>query len=197
MVVIPHIKQIISGIIIHGGDVLVRVWEKDVQIAIFAQLRVVDVVDFIPSGFAIVVFIDALNHVQDSTDHKSIGSGTFVVGRIPCSLHPKCVRVQLADHNPSVVLFRGINHPKSVLVHCQIDIRLAAPTVWRRIVVVRAGNDGLTALDASAQIELDDIPRALLVEEQRAVVDDKPGAVHPMGKFVGGRGSACNEVLFA
>ena len=61
--------------------------------------------------------------------------------------------------------------------------------------VVGVGDDGLAALDARAQVKLDDVAGALLVEEQRPVVHHEARAVHTMGQLVRGGGPPGNEVL--
>ena len=80
-------------------------------------------------------------------------------------------------------------------LHRQVDVRLAAPAVRRGVVVVGVVDDGLAALDARAQVELDDVARALLVEEERAVVHHEARAVHAVRQLVGGGGPARHEVL--
>lgn len=61
--------------------------------------------------------------------------------------------------------------------------------------VVGVGDDGLAALDASAQVKFHNVASALLVEEQRAIVDDETSPVHTMGQLVSRGGTACDEVL--
>ena len=195
MVVIPHIQQVVSRVVIHCSDVLVGIGERDVDGHLLALVRVVHVVDFVPRPLVVVVFVHGLDDVQDAADHEGVGGGAFVVGGVPGALDTQRVGVELAHHDAPVVLLRGVDDPQAVLVHRQVDVRLPAPAVRRGVVVVCAGDDGLAALDARAQVELDDVARALLVEEERAIVHHEAGAVHTMGEFVGGGGTACDEVL--
>jgi len=195
VVVIPHVQQVVPGVVIHCGDVLVGIRERYADRHLLALIRVVHVVDFVPRPFVVVVLVDGLDHVQDSADHERVGRGALVVGGVPRALDAQGVGVELAHHHAPVVLLRGVDHPQPVLVHRQVDVRLAPPAVRRRVVVVGVGDDGLAALDARAQVELDDVAGALLVEEQRPVVDDEAGPVHAVRQLVGGGGTARDEVL--
>lgn len=195
VVVIPHIQQVVSRVVIHCSDVLVGIGERYVNRHLFALISVVHVVDFVPRPFIVIIFIDSFHHVQDSADHESIGGRAFVIAGVPRAFNAQGIRVELAHHDAPVVLLCCIDHPQSVLVHRQVNVRLAPPAVRRGVMVVGVGNNGLTTLDASAQVKLYNVAGALLVEEQCAIVDDKTSAIHTMWEFVGGGGTACNEVL--
>ena len=101
----------------------------------------------------------------------------------------------LADHQPPVVGLCGIDDPQAILVHGQVNVGLAAPAVRRGVVVVCPRHDGLAALDARAQVELDDVARALLVEKECAVVHDEARAVHAVRQLVRRGGPPGDEVL--
>ncbi len=62
--------------------------------------------------------------------------------------------------------------------------------------VVGVGDDGLAALDTSPQVKLDNVARALLVEEERPIVNHKACSVNTMWEFVGGGRPSGDEVFF-
>ncbi len=62
--------------------------------------------------------------------------------------------------------------------------------------VVGVGNDGLSALDTSPQVKLDDVACALLVEEECPVVDHEACSIDTMWKLVGCRRPSGDEVFF-
>ncbi|TNN84048.1 hypothetical protein EYF80_005654 [Liparis tanakae] len=70
------------------------------------------------------------DHIQYSTNHEGIGSGALVIGRVPGSLKPERVGVQLADHDHAVVLLGGIDHPQPVLVYCQVKLHNVAGALF-------------------------------------------------------------------
>lgn len=150
VVVIPHVEQVVSRVVIHCCNVLVGIGKLYVNRHLLALISVVHVVNFVPCPFVVVVFIDGFDDVQDSADHEGIGGRAFVVASFPGALDAQGVGVELAHHNASVVLLCCIDHPQSILVHRQVYVRLPPPAVWRGVVVVGVGNDGLTALDARA-----------------------------------------------
>lgn len=195
MVVIPHIQQVVSRVVIHCSYVLVGIREGYVNRHFFPLISVVHVVNLVPRAFVVIIFIDGFDNIKDSADHERIGGRALVVARVPGAFDAQGVGIELAHHDAPIVLLRCVDHPQTVLIHRQVNVRLAPPAVGRRVVVVGAGNNRLTALDARAQVKLYDVAGPLLVEEQRTVIDDKASAVHAMRQFVCGGGTACDEVL--
>lgn len=193
--VIPHVQLVVPGVVIHSGDVLVLVGEQDVGVGALAQLGVVDVVDLAPGGLALILLVGRAHHVQDAANHEGVGGRALVVRRVPGGLEAQRVRVELAHHDAAVVLLGGVDHPQAPLVHSQVDVGLAAPAVRRGVVVVGVVDNGLAAFDASAQVELDDVARALLVEEDGAVVSHEACPVHAVRQLVGGRLAAVFKVV--
>lgn len=193
--VIPHVQLVVPGVVIHSSDVLVLVGEQDVGVAALAQLGVVDVIDLAPGGLALVLLVGRSHHVQDAAHHEGVGGRALVVHRLPGRLEAERVRVELAHHHTAVILLGGIDHPQAPLVHGQVNVSLAAPAIRRGVVVVGVVDNGLAAFDASAQVELDDVSRALLVEEDGAVVGHKACPVHAVRQLVGGRLTAVFKVL--
>lgn len=193
--VIPHVQLVVPGVVIHGGDVLVLVGEQDVGEGALAQLGVVDVIDLASGRLALILLVGGSHHVQDATHHEGIGGGALVVRRIPGGLEAEGVRVELAHHDTAVILLGGVDDPQAPLVHGQVNVGLSAPAVRRGVVVVGVVDDGLAAFDASAQVELDDVSRALLVEEDGAVVGHEACPIHTMRQLVGGCLTAVFKVL--
>lgn len=122
MVIVPNVQQVVPGIVIHCGDVLVGVGEGDVQEPVFAELCVVDVVDLVSRGLVVVVLVHGLHHVEDAADHEGVGGRALVVGRVPRALDAQRVGIELADDNLAVVLLRRIDHPKAVFIDGQVDV---------------------------------------------------------------------------
>ena len=163
--VVPHIQLVVPGVVIHSGDVLVLVGERDVQCPTLPQLGVESIVDEAFSALALAVLVGRAHHVEHAAGHEGVGGGALVVGRFPAGLEAQSVGVEEAQDDLAVVLLGGVDHPEPVLISRQVDVGLATPAVGRGVVVVGAGNDGLTTLDTRPQVELDDVSRALLIEE--------------------------------
>lgn len=181
MVVIPHVQKVISWVVIHGSDVLVGIREGYVDGGLLALISVVHIVNLVPRPFIVIVFVDRFDHIEDAANHEGVGGGALVVAGVPGALDPQSVRVQLAHHDAPVVLLRCIDHPQPVFVHGEVNVRLAAPAVRRRVVVVGVSDYGLAAFDACTQVKLHNVASALFVEEKRTIVDDEARPVHPMG----------------
>ncbi len=127
--VIPHVQLVVSRVVFHSGDVLVLVGEVDVDVFTSVQFGVVHVVDEALTDFALIVFICGSDHIENPTDHKSVGGRPLIVGGLPSVLEAKGVGVELTDHHHAVVLLGGIEHPKAVFVSCQVDVCFTAPLV--------------------------------------------------------------------
>lgn len=57
-VVVPHVELVISGIVIHCGDILVLVGEGDIHILSAVQSGIVDVVDGVLACLTLIVLIN-------------------------------------------------------------------------------------------------------------------------------------------
>lgn len=87
VVVIPYVQEVVSWVVIHGSNVLVGVWEWNVDDHLLVLVSVVHVVNLVPCPFIIVIFVDGLDHVQHSADHESIGGRAFVIAGVPRALY--------------------------------------------------------------------------------------------------------------
>ncbi len=72
VVVIPHVQLVVSGVVIHSGDVLVGIREWYVHRHLLALISAVHIVNFVPCPFIVIIFVDGFDHVQNSADHESI-----------------------------------------------------------------------------------------------------------------------------
>lgn len=185
-VVVPHVELVVTRVVVHGGHELVGVGEGQADGLLAVGVGVEGVVHAVAGRLAVIVHVNGAQHVEHAAHHEGVGGRALVVAGLPRALEAQRVGVELAHHQPSAVALGGVDYPQPVLVHGQVNVGLAAPAVGRRVVVVGRVDHRLPALDARAQVVLDDVARALLVVEDGAVVDHKARAVHAVGQAVGG-----------
>ncbi len=94
-VVVPDVQLVVSGVVADGGDVLVRVGERDPHRLLVVTPRVVGVQDQVSAHLAVVVLVHGTNGVQDATCHECVRRHALLKARLPRPLKPQRVRVHL------------------------------------------------------------------------------------------------------
>lgn len=134
--VVPGEELPLSQAVVDHAVVAVLVLEGDGHGFPLAGFGVVHVVD---DGVAGRV---AGHGVQPAADHEGVGHRVLPDVGLPALLHLQTVRVQLRDHNRSSGLAGGVDGPQPLLVHRQVDVRVASPGVGE--LAVEAGMEEVT-----------------------------------------------------
>lgn len=99
MVVIPHIQLVVSGVVIYGGDVLVRVWEWYLNGKLLPTTGIVGINHHVAAGSAIclplIILEDRAHGVEHAAGHEGVASSTFVKASCPGTLKAQSVGVHL------------------------------------------------------------------------------------------------------
>lgn len=172
--VVPAKQLPLSQVIVDHAVVAVLVPEGDGNGLPLAALSVVHIVDDGVGGRV------AGHGVQLAADHEGVGHGVLPDVGLPAPLHLQTVWVQLGDHDGSFGLAGGVDGPQPLLIHGQVDVRVAAPGVGELAVEagvreVTAGCDGLRG-----QVEADEGAAATSLIIQRASVQSGTGALHQL-----------------
>lgn len=99
VVVVPHIKLVVSRIVVHRGNVLVWVRERDVDRFLLCVVGVVGVHHQVTTCFAVIVLVDGAHCVQHAASHESVGRHPLVEAGFPGAFKAQCVGVDLQTEN--------------------------------------------------------------------------------------------------
>lgn len=131
--VVPGKQLPLSRVIVDHAVVAVLVLERDGDGLSLAAFSVIHVVDGGVGGRV------AGHGVQLATDDEGVGHRVLPDVCLPALLHLQTVRVQLRDHDGSIGLVGGVDGPQTLLIHGQVDVRVASPGVGGLAVEVCVG----------------------------------------------------------
>lgn len=94
-VVVPDVQLVVSGIVADGGDVLVRVGERDPDWLLSVLPRVVSIQDQVSARLTVIILVYRTHGVQDATCHERFRRHALLETRLPRSLEAQSVRVHL------------------------------------------------------------------------------------------------------
>lgn len=101
VVVIPHIQLVVSGVVVYGRYVLVRVGEGYLNRQLLSSAGVVGINHHVAAGSAIglpfVLLKDRAHYVEHSTGHEGVACAAFIKACSPCAFESQGVRVDLKD----------------------------------------------------------------------------------------------------
>lgn len=83
IIVVPHIKLIVSRVVVHGGNILIGVGERDVDRLLMSTVGIVGIHDQVTSCFAVIVLVDGPYCVKHTTRHESVGCHSLVKAGLP------------------------------------------------------------------------------------------------------------------
>lgn len=99
IVVIPNIQLVVPGVVVYGGDVLVRVGEWYLNRQLLSTAGVVGINYHVtadpPISLPLIVLEDGAHSIQHTTSHEGVARPPFVKTSGPCPLKAKCVWVHL------------------------------------------------------------------------------------------------------
>lgn len=99
VVVVPDIKLVISWIVVHRGDVLIRVRESDVDRLLTSTVGVVGVHHQVTTRLAVIILVDRAHRVKHPTRHEGVGCHPLVKAGLPGAFKAQSVRVHLQGGN--------------------------------------------------------------------------------------------------
>lgn len=126
--VVPGIEGPILGVVVQHGNVRVLVLEGDVDVLVGRGIGLVGVVHLGTSRVAV-------GDVERATDDEGLPGAAFRVAGVPGLEALQGVGVQLADDDVARVLVGGVDGPQPVLVHHEVNVRVATPGVVVHVVV--------------------------------------------------------------
>lgn len=185
--VVPGVESPILGVVVQHGDVGILVLEGDVDVLVGGGVGLVGVVHL---GAARV----AVGDVERAADDESLASAAFWVAGVPRLQALQGVGVQLADDDVPRVLVGGVDGPEPVLIHHQVDVRVAAPGVVVHVVVAGVVQAARLEDGLGLQVEPDDDVALVFVEVDGAIVDHLARARPRVGQAVGGEVVGVHEV---
>lgn len=167
--VVPGIEGPILGVVVQHGNVRVLVLERDVDVLIGRGIGLVGVVHLGASRIAI-------GDIERAADDEGLPSAAFRVAGVPGLEALQGVGVQLADDDVARVLVGGIDGPQPVLIHHEVDVRVAPPGVVVHVVV--AGIIQAASLENGLcfQVKPDNYVALVFIEIDRTIVDHLTGA---------------------
>lgn len=185
--VVPGIESPILGVVVQHGNVRVLVLEGDVDVLVGGGVGLVGVVHLGTSRVAV-------GDVERATDDEGLPSAAFRVAGVPGLEALQGVGVQLADDDVARVLIGGIDGPQPVLVHHEVNVRVATPGVVVHVVV--AGIIQAASLENGLcfQVKPDNYVALVFIEIDRAIVDHLTGARPWMRETVGGKIVSIHEI---
>lgn len=187
MPVVPGVQSPILGVVVQHGDVGVLVLEGDVDVLVGGGVGLVGVVHL---GAARV----AVGDIERAADDEGFSSAAFGVAGVPGLQALQRVGVQLADDDVAGVLVGGVDGPEPVLVHHEVDVRVAAPGVVVHVVVAGVVQAARLEDGLRFQVEPDDDVALVFVEVDGAVVDDLARARPRVGEAVRGEVVGVHEI---
>lgn len=95
MIVVPDIKLVVSRVVVHRGDVLIGVGERDVDGLLAGSVGIVGVHHQVAACFAVIVLVDGPHGVEHTTRHEGIGRHPLVKAGLPGAFKTQGVRVHL------------------------------------------------------------------------------------------------------
>lgn len=99
VVVVPHIQLVVSGVVVDGGDVLVRVGKRYLNGQLLPPAGVVGVDHHVAAtsalGLPLIVLEDGAHGVEHPAGHEGIAGPALVEAGRPRSLKAQSVRVHL------------------------------------------------------------------------------------------------------
>lgn len=162
--VVPGIEGSILGVVVQHGNVRVLVLEGDVDVLVGGGVGLVGVVHLGASRVAV-------GDVERAADDEGLPGAAFRVAGVPGLEALQGVGVQLADDDVARILVGGVDGPQPVLVHHEVNVRVATPGVVVHVVV--AGIIQAASLENGLcfQVKPDNYVALVFIEIDRAIVD--------------------------
>ncbi len=102
VVVIPHIQLVVSGVVVNGGDVLVRVGEGYLNRQLLSTAGVVGINHHVAADSALrlpLVILENRTHcVEHTTGHEGVARPSLVKASGPRALKAEGVGIHLQDN---------------------------------------------------------------------------------------------------
>lgn len=95
IIVVPDVKLVVSGIVVHRGNILVGVGERDVDRLLAGTVGVVGIHHQVAACFAVVVLVDGPHRVKHTARHEGVGRHPLVEAGLPGAFKAQGVRVHL------------------------------------------------------------------------------------------------------
>lgn len=95
VVVVPHIKLVVPRVVVHGGNVLIGVGERDVDRFLPCMVGIIGVHHQVATCFTVIVLIDRSNRVKNAAGHEGVGCHPFVEAGLPSAFKSQRVRIHL------------------------------------------------------------------------------------------------------
>ena len=95
VVVVPDVQLVVSRVVVHRGDILIGVGERDVDGLLSGTVGVVGVHHQVAARLAIIVLVNGPHSIKYSARHEGVGCHPLVEAGLPGALKAQGVRVHL------------------------------------------------------------------------------------------------------
>lgn len=95
IIVVPDIKLVVSRVVVHRGNILIGVGERDVDRLLAGVVGIVGIHHQVTACFAVIVLVDGPYCVKHTTRHEGVGCHPLVEAGLPGAFKAQRVRVHL------------------------------------------------------------------------------------------------------
>lgn len=95
IVVVPDIKLVVSRVVVHRGNILIGVRERDVHRLLTGTVGIVGIHHQVATCFAVIILVDRPHCVKHTACHEGVRCHPLVEAGLPGAFKAQCVRVHL------------------------------------------------------------------------------------------------------
>lgn len=95
IIVVPDIKLVVSRVVVHRGNILIGVGERDIDRLFAGTVGIIGIHHQVAARFAVIVLVDGPHCVKHTTRHEGIGCHPLVEAGLPGAFKAQGVRVHL------------------------------------------------------------------------------------------------------